>query len=77
MPDILIRGLNKTIINKLKVRAARSGRSLQAEVKEILDRSAGEMTHQELRRRADEVSKRFEGRRLSDSTDLIREDRDR
>ena len=77
MPDILIRGLNKAVINKLKVRAARSGRSLQAEVKEILDRSAAEMTYTELRRRAEEVSNRFEGRRLSDSVDLIREDRDR
>ena len=77
MPSILIRDLDKATIKKLKARAADNGRSLQTEVKDLLERSAQEMTFKELRRRADEFSKRFEGRRFTDSVELIREDRER
>src|SRR5438128_11740470 len=51
--------------DKLKNRAAENGRSLQTELKAILDRSAQEMSFKELRRRADEFSKRFEGRKFT------------
>lgn len=40
LPDILIRRLDDEVIAKLKVRAAKKGHSLQAEVREILDRAA-------------------------------------
>ena len=77
MPSILIRGINVKTVRRLKARAAASGRSLQAEVKAILERSATEKTFDELRREAEEFSKKFEGRRLTDSVELIREDRNR
>ena len=77
MPNILIRDLDAKTIRRLKSRAAASGRSLQAEVKAILESNATEMTLDELRRDAIEFSKRFKGRKLSDSVDLIREDRNR
>ncbi len=77
MPNILIRDLQKSTIKALKSRAAENGRSLQSEVKDILERSAHELSLADLRRRADEISKRFQGRTFVDSVDLIREDRDR
>ena len=77
MPSILIRGLTVKTIWRLKARAAASGRSLQTEVKAILENSATEKTFGELRREAEEFSKKFEGRWLADSTELIREDRNR
>lgn len=38
--DILIRGLPKRTVDGLKARARRHGRSMQAEIIEILDRSS-------------------------------------
>ena len=77
MPDILIRGLNVKTIRRLKSRAKAGGRSLQAEVKSILEHSATEKTFDELRREAEAFSKRFEGRWPGDSVALIRADRSR
>ena len=77
MTNILIRDIGKATLKRLKARAAENGRSLQTEVKDILERSAQEMSFKELRRRADEFSRRFEGRHFTDSVELIREDRER
>ena len=77
LPDILIRDLEKSTVKQLKARAVENGRSLQAELKDILDRSAQEMTHKELYKRTVEFSKRFEGRKFTDSVELLREDRQR
>ena len=77
MPDILVRNLNKDTVDRLKARAAESGRSLQTEAKDILERSAREMTHRELYERAVRFSRRFEGRHFTDSVELLREDRKR
>ncbi len=75
--DILVRDLNKSTVNRLKSRAAQNGRSLQTEVKDILERSARQMTYRELYKRTVEFSQRFKGRRFTDSAELIREDRER
>ncbi len=40
MPNILIRDLTPETINKLKVRARRSGRSMQSELKTVLEQAA-------------------------------------
>jgi plasmid stability protein len=77
MPDILVRNLTAQTVKKLKKRATRHGRSLQAEVKAILEGSAAEKDNEELYWEAVEFSKRFEGRNLGDSAELIREDRER
>jgi len=77
MPNILVRDVDKTTIRKLKARAAENGRSLQSELKDILERSAAETTNSELYKRAVELSKRFDGRGFTDSVELIREDRKR
>jgi plasmid stability protein len=77
MPSILIRDLSTKTIRRLKSRAAANGRSLQTEVKAILETTASEKTLDELRREAEQVSRKFEGRWRGDSVELLREDRRR
>jgi plasmid stability protein len=63
-------------VGNLKKRAARHGRSLQSELKAILEEAArgAEVDSVLLAAR---VRGMFKGRKFSDSTALIREDRDR
>lgn len=75
MPSILIRDLDSTTIKRLKARAAENGRSLQAEAKVIIERSARERSFEQLRREAEQFAKRFAGRKMTDSVRLIREGR--
>jgi len=76
MPDILIRGLNPQALKRLKTRAKRHGRSLQSEARSVLENAAGAGAD-EVAAMLDGWKRRFRGRRFSDSTDLIREDRNR
>ncbi len=77
MADLLIRNVSAATIRRLKARAAASGKSLQAELKTIVERSGQEPSLDELREEAKKFSKRFEGRKLTDSVLLLREDRQR
>jgi antitoxin FitA len=76
MPDILVRGLDAQTVKRLKARANQHGRSLQSEVKMLVERATGTGGEQ-----AEEIlerwRKRFAGRRFSASARLIREDRKR
>jgi plasmid stability protein len=76
MPDILVRGLDAETVRRLKARAERHGRSLQSEVKMVVERAAGVDADQvaSVLKKWDE---RFAGRRFSSSTRMIREDSDR
>jgi antitoxin FitA len=76
MAQILVRGLDDEIVKRLKERARTSGRSLQQEVKDILERAATTLTMPEARQLADRWRRRLAGRSFSDSTKLVREDRD-
>ena len=76
MAQILIRDLSEKTVAQLKRHAASRGRSLQAEVRELLEREAQKPTPDEFRRRLDEIAKEI-GPQSSDSVDLIREDRAR
>ena len=75
MADILVRGLERSVVARLKEVAREHGRSLQGELKAILTENAPYSMKQAL-----EVSRKwkkyFSGRKFSDSTDDIREDRD-
>ncbi|MDP8923956.1 MAG: Arc family DNA-binding protein [Chloroflexota bacterium] len=80
MADILVRDVPQELLDSLKERAARNGRSLQREVMLILDGTLKE----EARRRAalaaaDEIRNRLAatGRTFSNSVDDLREDRAR
>ena len=75
MPDILVRGLEPSVVLRLKEVAKRHGRSLQGEVKAILTQNIP-YTMKEALQVSEKWKKRLAGKQFSDSTDLIREDRD-
>jgi plasmid stability protein len=74
--SILVRGLDQRTIERLKERARSNGRSLQQEVKALLERAAETFTMREARRVSERWRRRLDRRSLSDSAQLIREDRD-
>jgi antitoxin FitA len=76
MPDVLIRGLEPETVRRLKARAKRHGRSLQGEVKLLIEQAAGDRSAQ-VAAILDRCRQRFAGRRFSSSVRLIREDRKR
>jgi plasmid stability protein len=76
MSQILVRNLDEAVVERLKSRARAHGRSLQAEVKDILEQSA-KNDIAEARKLVDRVRRSFEGRKFNDSSELVREDRNR
>ena len=77
MAQLLIRDLTPDAVETLKKIARRHNRSLEAEVREILEGlAARDAKREEFWRFADE-SRRLNGPQTSDSVDLIREDRER
>lgn len=76
MPQVLVRNLDKAVVDRLKRRARRRGRSLQAELHDILERAARtDMT--EARQAAERIRRKLADRSHSDSAELIAEDRGR
>lgn len=76
MAQILVRDLDEETVRRLKDRARRHGRSLQGEARMILTQAAG-MCLSEARKLARQWHQKLAGRELPDSTDLVREDRQR
>jgi plasmid stability protein len=79
MAQILVRDLDPATVERLKRRAKNGGRSLQAEVKMILEQAAKD-TRADMRsalKRIRALRRGFQGRSFPDSTQLIREDRSR
>ena len=76
--DVLVRNIDEATLEKLKKKAAANNRSLQAELKELLEMHAGPDI-EEVRAMARESIEKYkaEGRKFSDSTKDIREDRER
>lgn len=76
--DVLIRNIDEDILEKLKKKAAANNRSLQAELKSLLETHAGPDI-EKVRAMARESIRKYkaEGRKFSDSTKEIREDRER
>ena len=76
MAQILVRGLDDELVERLKNRARRERRSLQAEVKIILEQAA-RLDMKSARELVEAIRKDFAGRKFEDSVALIREDRER
>ena len=76
MAQVLVRNLEPDTVDNLRSRARRNGRSLENELRLILSRAAMEQVSSNLEQ-VDRVRALFQGRTFSDSTELIREDRDR
>ncbi len=76
MAQLLVRGLPEETVQRLKERAARNGRSLEGEVREVLNSSASMLTLGEARAVSEAWHKRFAGRTFSDSAEIIRQERE-
>jgi hypothetical protein len=76
MPDVLIRDLDQAVLDELKASAKENGRSLQAEIHEVL-RGAARLRKAWTRELSGNWHRRLAGKRFSDSAKLIREDRER
>lgn len=76
MAQLLVRGLDDEVVEALKARAREHRRSLQAEVKLVLEEAAWVDRATSLRR-VEALRAKLAGRATSDSTELVRELRDR
>jgi plasmid stability protein len=76
MAQVLVRELDPETVERLKKRAARHGRSLEAELRLILERAATRDAAQAAVLAA-KIRRRLAGRRHTDSALLVAEDRER
>ncbi len=76
MAQVLVRDLRAEVVTRLKARAKGHGRSLQAELKEILE-NASRHSAIEGKALADRIRRQLAGRAHSDSVELLAEDRAR
>jgi antitoxin FitA len=77
MAHLLVRDLDPQTVTRLKARARDHRRSLQGEVKAILEEAAGQASREEALAIFDKWRRRWGDRVFSDSAELIREDRER
>lgn len=76
MPDLVIKGLDDGLFQRLKARATSRGRSPEGEVKSLLEREYRHISMGEALEHARQFRESL-GRTFDDNTDLIREDRER
>ena len=76
MAQLLVRDLDPAVVARLKEKARQNQRSLQGEVKAILEEAAARATPQEALAVIDKWQRRWGDRVFSDSTELLRQDRD-
>jgi antitoxin FitA len=76
MAQVLVRELRPEVVTRLKARARSRGRSLQSELKEILEQASRQGTL-DARTVALRIRRRLAGRGHSDSARLLAEDRAR
>jgi plasmid stability protein len=77
MPDVLVRNVDQTVLDRLKARASEQHRSLQAELQAILSQAATQASCEEIKDRAAELRTILGGREHTDSARLLAEDRSR
>ena len=78
MANLTIRNIEDSVVERLKDKAAQNGRSLEAELREVLKQVANQKTREELLAATDRIAAMTpKGVKQTDSAELIREDRDR
>ncbi len=78
MANLTIRNLDDKVVERLKKRAKDNGRSLEAELRELLKQAANRKSPEELLAIADRISAMTpDDVEQTDSTKIIREFRDR
>jgi plasmid stability protein len=76
MAQVLVRDLKDEVVARLKTRAKQRGRSLQADLKDILEQ-ASRQSAIDARTLALRIRRQLAGRRHGDSVRLLAEDRAR
>lgn len=76
MAQVIVRNLPDDVVARLKARAARKRHSLERELRDILT-DASQLSRAELIAEVERIRAMTPRRLTSDSTDLIREDRER
>jgi plasmid stability protein len=76
MAQVLIRDVAPATIDRLKARAQRNGRSLEAELRVVIA-AAVEEPAIDMLAEVERVRALFAGKTFGDSTELVREDRER
>jgi plasmid stability protein len=76
MPNILIRDVSQKTVSQLKARAKQHNRSLQGEVKHLVEETV-KTTGEVALLRARKIRASFGSKTFSDSAELLREDRKR
>jgi plasmid stability protein len=77
MAQLLVRNLAQKVVDRLKKQAKAGGKSLQSEVKTILEDASNRVDRAAFFEGAQTIRRSLQGRKLSDSAALIREERDR
>ena len=75
MAEIVLRDLDEDVVRALERRARNEGRSLESEIRTILE-GAAKLDVESARERLEAFRRRFEGRQMADSVELLREARD-
>jgi plasmid stability protein len=76
MAQVLVRDVDPEVVERLKARAKSRNRSLEAEIRSILNRAAG-LDRQDALDRLHAIQGDLGDRSFSDSVELLREDRER
>lgn len=77
MANVIIRNLDKKLVDTLKERAKAHNRSLEAELRQILANTVSGIAPDEIQTLAERIAALTPAVPQSDSTDLLRQDRDR
>jgi plasmid stability protein len=77
MAQVIVRNLDEGAVKRLKARAKVKGRSLEAELREILERESRPKSLSEFKSRLEEFHKKIGNRKHTDSVKLLREERDK
>ncbi len=77
MANLTIRNLDDKVVERLKKKAKDNGRSLEAELRELLKQAANRKSPEELLAIADRIAAMTPNVPQTDSAELLREDRDR
>ncbi|MCH7796575.1 MAG: hypothetical protein IH900_15750 [Proteobacteria bacterium] len=76
MANLTIRNLDDEVVAKLKARAKAHHRSLEAELREILSVTVSRQAREDFLARAERIAAMTPDVAQTDSTEIIREDRD-
>jgi plasmid stability protein len=78
MASITVRGIDPAVLERLKLRARANRRTLEAELRAVLEDAASspQLDMAAARARIEELQARFAGRHFPDTASLVREDLD-